>query len=104
MVDEPCFGDYAVRHHGNVVLSCRDMSRAPVDLRNPALNAAFHPYQVAGPIWLLQPYRDAGEHVSERALQSQAEHDGYHARCCEQTRNRDGEGEVDDRETRADID
>ena len=39
----------------------------------------------------VDPYGDAGEHIRQRTLQRQSEHDGEHARRCERARYRQSE-------------
>jgi hypothetical protein len=103
-IDELRLGDDAVRSDGEVVVGSKYLRGPPVGIDDASLQAAIKDYPVAGVIGFGEVQNQAGEEITERALQSQAEPDRDYPRCRQQAGYRRIKNVVNDGEYCADVD
>ena len=97
-------GEKAVRQNDDVVRAGQEMRRPPGAFDDASLRAVAEQDPVADDVGPAERQRDAGEDVTERVLQRQAENDGNHARGGDQRADRNAEDEGEDRQGHAEID
>ena len=83
LVHQHVAGDLAVRHDHGVAEVRVQPRRPPVDLRHPSKVVAVAD-PIAHRVGLLEEDRDAGEHIAQRVLQGQPDHDRADAERGEQ--------------------
>ena len=80
------------------------MGRTPVHLDDPTIGAAVDADPIARPVGAAEIQHDAGEHVTQRALQRQSKNDRDRTRGRQQALDWQIEDVSDDRENCSEVD